>query len=198
MGDKPDEASIASMLGEVGSRIRTLRKERGLTTEGLAAKAGVSAGIISQVERGLGNPSFATLVQIAHGLQLPIGQLMAPTQTKGIVVRKEERRKLGGHGVASGEDGVYELLTPDLNGALEAHWVVTPPGYDTSANPYRHNGEEFGIVLSGTKDVYLDGVRYRLHAGDSIRYQSTIPHWYVNPSDTQECTAIWVSTPPTW
>lgn len=198
MGDKPDEATIASMLGEVGGRIRALRKERGLTTEGLAAKAGVSAGIVSQVERGMGNPSFATLVQIAHGLQLPIGQLLAPSQAKDIVVRKEDRRNLGGHGVASDDGGTYELLTPDLNGALEANWVVTSPGYDTSANPYRHNGEEFGIVLSGTKDVYLDGVRYRLQAGDSIRYPSTIPHWYVNPSETDECTAIWVSTPPTW
>lgn len=198
MGDRHDEVSVASMLGEVGNRIRTLRKERHLTTEKLAELAGVSAGIVSQLERGLGNPSFATLVQIAHGLQLPIGQLMEPSNGKDIVVRKEDRKKLDGHGIASGDGGSYELLTPDLNGALEANWVVTPPGYDTSATPYRHNGEEFGIVLSGTKDVYLDGERHRLYAGDSIRYASTIPHWYVNPSQTEECTAIWVSTPPTW
>ncbi len=198
MSDKADDLPVASMLSEVGNRIRTLRKERHLTAERLAEQSGVSAGIVSQLERGMGNPSFATLVQIAHGLQLPIGQLMAPSDTKDIVVRKEERRKLDGHGVASGDGGTYELLTPDLNGALEANWVVTPPGYDTSATPYRHNGEEFGIVLSGTKDVYLDGVPHRLNAGDSIRYASTIPHWYVNPSETEECVAVWVSTPPTW
>ena len=198
MGEKQDEVSVASMLSEVGNRIRRLRKERHLTTERLAEQARVSAGILSQIERGMGNPSFATLVQIAHGLQLPIGQLLEPSETKDIVVRKESRRKLHGHGLAGGDGGRYELLTPDLNGAIEATWVVSPPGYDSSANPYRHNGEEFGIVLSGTNDVYLDGVPHRLNAGDSIRYASTIPHWYVNPSTTEECVAIWVSTPPTW
>lgn len=189
---------MESMLHEFGSRVRTLRKERQLTTEKLSELAGVSAGLISQIERGRGNPSFATLVQLAHGLQLPVGQLIQPDETERVVVRKGERRRLDSHGLASGDGGVYELLTPDLNGSLEANWVVTPPGYDTSHTPYRHNGEEFGIVLSGTKDVYLDGVRHRLEAGDSIRYASTIPHWYVNPSDSEACTAIWVSTPPTW
>lgn len=189
---------LESMLSDLGGRIRLLRKERELTTEKLAEAAGVSAGLVSQIERGNGNPSFATLVQLAHGLQMPIGQLLEPEETKKVVVRKDERRRLDGHGLTNTDGGRYELLTPDLNGALEANWVVTPPGYDTSATPYRHNGEEFGIVLSGMKDVYLDGVRHRLHAGDSIRYASTIPHWYVNPSDTEECTAVWVSTPPTW
>ena len=189
---------VESLLTDFGTRLRMLRKERQLTTEKLAEGAGVSVGLISQIERGHGNPSFATLVQLAHGLQLPVGQLLEPSETQKVVVRKGERRRLDSHGLASGDGGRYELLTPDLNGALEANWVVTPPGYDTSATPYRHNGEEFGIVLSGTKDVYLDGVRHRLHEGDSIRYASTIPHWYVNPSDTEECTAVWVSTPPTW
>jgi transcriptional regulator with XRE-family HTH domain len=197
-GDKgANGAAMAVMLTDLGARVRSIRKDRQLTTEKLAELAGVSAGLISQIERGHGNPSFATLVQLAHGLQLPVGQLLQPDETERVVVRKDQRRRLDSHGLP-GDGGVYELLTPDLNGSLEANWVVTPPGYDTSATPYRHNGEEFGIVLSGTKDVYLDGVQHRLHAGDSIRYSSTIPHWYVNPSDTEECTAVWVCTPPTW
>lgn len=189
---------LESMLSNLGGRIRLLRKERALTTEKLAEAAGVSAGLISQIERGNGNPSFGTLVQLAHGLQMPIGRLLEPEETKSVVVRKDERRRLDGHGLPNPDGGRYELLTPDLNGALEANWVVTPPGYDTSDTPYRHNGEEFGLVMSGTKDVYLDGVRHRLETGDSIRFASTTPHWFVNPSDTEECTAVWVSTPPTW
>ncbi|KAA8880656.1 cupin domain-containing protein [Nocardia colli] len=185
------------MLTDMGSRVRVLRKERGLTTERLAELAGVSAGLISQLERGIGNPAFTTLVQLAHALQLPVGLLISPFESKDVVVRKAERRRIDGHGVR-GDGGRYELLTPDLSGALEASWVVTPPGDDSSANPYQHAGEEFGIVLSGVKDVYLDGVRHRLEAGDSIRYASTVPHWYVNPSEDEECVAIWVSTPPTW
>lgn len=130
---KPNDnkALVDAMLGDLGSRIRMLRKERQLTTERLAETAGVSAGLISQIERGNGNPSFATLVQLAHGLQMPIGQLLEAPESKSVVVRKNERRRLDGHGLANDDGGSYELLTPDLNGALEATWVVTPPGYDT-------------------------------------------------------------------
>ncbi len=73
---------MEAMLADMGVRLRALRKERKLTTERLAETAGVSAGLISQIERGHGNPSFATLVQLAHGLQLPIGQLLQPVETE--------------------------------------------------------------------------------------------------------------------
>ncbi|MFJ2029596.1 helix-turn-helix domain-containing protein [Streptosporangium sp. NPDC087985] len=190
---------VAAMLSEVGNQIRSIRKEAGLTLDQLSELSGLSIGIVSQIERGRANPSFATLVQLAHGLGIPVGRLFqVQDQRRSPVVRKTERRLLDGHGVGIPDDGSrYELLTPDLNGALEVTWVETPPGYDTSGTPYRHNGEEFGLVLSGRKDVYLDGVRYELGAGDSIRYPSTTPHWYVNPGD-ETCTAVWVTTPPTW
>lgn len=189
---------VAAMLGEVGSQVRSTRKEAGLTLERLSELSGLSTGIISQIERGLANPSFGTLVQLAHGLGIPVGRLFqVADQHRSPVVRRSERRRLDGHGIDSEDGSRYELLTPDLNGALEVTWVETPPGYDTSGSPYRHQGEEFGLILSGRKDVYLDGQRYELAAGDSIRYASTIPHWYVNPGD-EACTAIWVSTPPTW
>jgi transcriptional regulator with XRE-family HTH domain len=195
---EPDEIPVASMLTAIGTRIRKLRRERELTVERLSELAGLSTGIVSQVERGKGNPSFATLAQLAHGLGMPVGRLFPSEEHQTPVVRRTERRRLNSHGLATEDDnGMFELLTPDLNGALEATWVETPPGYDSSTTPFRHNGEEFGIVLSGAKDVYLDGVRYHLEAGDSIRYASTIPHWYVNPGD-KTCVAVWVITPPTW
>ncbi|MGZ4744671.1 MAG: helix-turn-helix domain-containing protein [Oryzihumus sp.] len=189
---------VASMLDAVGLQIRALRKARGLTLGQLSEAAGLSTGIVSQLERGLANPSFATLVQLAHGLDIPVGRLFnVQDQLRSPVVRKHERRRLDGHGVSTDDGGHFELMTPDLNGALEVTWVETPPGYDTSATPYRHNGEEFGTILTGRKDVYLDGVRHELGPGDSIRYASTVPHWYVNPGE-EPCTAIWVITPPTW
>lgn len=196
--DQGDGLPVAAMLGEVGTQVRSIRKEAGLTLEQLSELSGLSTGIVSQIERGLANPSFATLAQLAHGLGIPVGRLFQVSdQSRSPVVRRSERRTLGGHGIGADDGSRYELLTPDLNGALEATWVETPPGYDTSATPFRHQGEEFGLILSGRKDVYLDGKRHELHAGDSIRYLSTIPHWYANPGD-EVCTAIWVSTPPTW
>lgn len=195
--DEGNGLPTASMLHAIGTKIRTMRKERGLTVERLSELSGVSTGIVSQVERGKANPSFSTMVQLAHGLGIPVGRLFDGDDHRSPVVRKVERRRIDGHGLAEGDGGLYELLTPDLNGALEATWVETPPGYDSSDTPYRHNGEEFGLILSGAKDVYLDGVRHHLETGDSIRYASTIPHWYVNSGD-ETCVAVWVITPPTW
>ena len=116
---------------------------------------------------------------------------------KSPVVRRGERRRLDGHGLGYDDGGQYELLTPDFTGGLEVVWVEHSPGYDTSATPYRHNGEEFGLVIEGRVVVHLDGVAHDLGPGDSIRYDSTVPHWYSNPGP-ETCRAVWVITPPTW
>ncbi|QKV90776.1 cupin domain-containing protein [Streptomyces sp. NA02950] len=197
-GTAPDKGmNIEAMVATVGVQIKVLRKQVGLTLDDLSRRSGVSTGLISQVERGKGNPSFATLVQLAHGLEVPVGRLFHLTEQISPVVRRDERRTLDFHGAGDPGDARYELLTPSLNGALEVIWVETQPGHDTSKTPFRHSGEEFGVVLSGVKDVYLDGVQHRLHAGDSITYSCSIPHWYANSGD-EPSTSIWVITPPTW
>ncbi|MCV2488279.1 cupin domain-containing protein [Geodermatophilus sp. YIM 151500] len=195
---QPAVPAIGAMLQDLGARIRSLRKERDLTLERLGELSGLSVGIVSQIERGRGNPSFATLVQLAHGLDIPVGRLLyVSDQTRSPVVRRGERRRLDGHGLGYDDGGLYELLTPDFSGALEVVWVETPPGYDTSATPYKHNGEEFGLVIEGRVVVHLDGVPHELGPGDSIRYDSTVPHWYSNPGPDVH-RAVWVITPPTW
>jgi transcriptional regulator with XRE-family HTH domain len=194
----PSAASLGTLLATVGNQVRTLRKEKSLTLTQLAERTGLSPAIVSQVERGLANPSFTTLAQLAHGLEIPVGRFfLGQDETKSPVVRKNQRRNLKGVARKAVGEAVYELLTPDLNGSIEAHWIVSPPGHDTSATPFRHGGEEFGIILSGRKDVYLDGECHTLEAGDAITYSSNIPHWYINRYE-ETCVAIWVNSPPTW
>lgn len=188
-------ASTEQLMSTVGSQLNTLRKMRSLTIEALSSRSGVSIGLISQIERGRGNPSFNTLVQMAHALDVPIGRLFHSAEETSPLVRAAERRSLDVHGPSG--DASHELMSPDLNGALEAVWIEAPPGYDTSATPFTHPGEEFGVVLEGRHEVYLDGVRYELGPGDSITYPSTTPHWYRN-AGTQTVKAIWVITPPTF
>ncbi|GAA0898823.1 MULTISPECIES: helix-turn-helix domain-containing protein [Streptomyces] len=196
-GDKDNRPDADASIASLGEQIRSLRKHLGLTLEELSSRSNVSTGLISLLERGKGNPSFASLIQLAHGLDVPIGRLFHGETPASPVVRAKERRTLEWHGNEKLDGARYQLLTPSLKGALEVVWVETEPGHDTSGTPFRHNGEEFGIVLSGVKDVFLDGVRHRLEAGDSITYSSSIPHWYVAVGD-EPSTAIWVITPPTW
>ena len=178
----------------VGTEIKRLRKLRQWTLEQLALASGVSAGLLSQVERGQGNPSFNTLVQVAHALGIPVARLVAGEQVSSPVVRRAERRRLS---LGDDELVLAEMLTPRLDSALEAIRIVTEPGYSTEDTPFVHEGEEFGIVLEGTHAVNVGGSRYVLHAGDSISYSSTIPHWYENPGDVTSV-SIWVVTPPSF
>ncbi|GAB2680694.1 XRE family transcriptional regulator [Thalassiella azotivora] len=195
-GTLPGRPNTEALMATVGTQLRTLRKMRRLTLEELGRRSEVSMGLISQIERGRGNPSFNTLVQMAHALDVPIGRLFHTAEETSPVVRAAERRSLDVHN-AGGIDALHELLTPNLEGALESIWVEAPAGYDTSETPFTHPGEEFGLVLSGRHEVYLDGVRHELGPGDSITYPSTTPHWYRNPGP-EPVTAVWVITPPTF
>ena len=84
---------VCACLAALGAQLRTLRKTRDLTLEQLASRSGISAGLLSQMERGQGNPSFNTLVQVAHALSVPVASLFRAEASGSPVVRRAERRR---------------------------------------------------------------------------------------------------------
>ena len=178
----------------VGKKIKRLRKLREWTLEQLASASEVSAGLLSQVERGRGNPSFNTLVRVANALGIPVARLVVGEEMSSPVVRREDRRRLS---LGDDELVLAELLTPRLDSVLQAIRHVAEPGYSTRDTPFVHEGEEFGIVLEGTQAVNVGGTHYVLRAGDSISYRSTIPHWYENPGEVTSV-SLWAATPPSF
>jgi transcriptional regulator with XRE-family HTH domain len=191
----PDENALSEALGK---RIRALRVERHLTLEDVSGESGVSVGSLSQIERGIGNPSFNTLVKIAHSLGIPVGRLLDTAAAVHPVVRRNERRRLESSQVFDlSKDTLYELLTPGLEGALEVLYLEVPPHTSTEDTPFSHEGEEVGFILEGVHEVHLGGEVYTLREGDSISYRSTTQHWYRNPGPGV-VRAIWIVTPPTW
>lgn len=194
-----EEARLAAeALSEaLGRRIRKLRLERSMTLDEVAARSGCSLGSLSQIERGIGNPSFATLVKISHALDISVARLLEVATRHDPVVRREERRRLEGSQAVVENGTTYELLTPNLDGALEVLYLEIPPGASTESTPFSHQGEEVGYILEGIHEVHLDGVTHVLREGDTISYNSTLPHWYRNPGPGV-ARAIWIITPPTW
>lgn len=184
-------------ISELGAQLRSLRKQRRLTLAELSAASEVSSGLLSQMERGLGNPSFNTLVQVAHALGVPVASLFRREEGGSPVVRADNRRRLDIHAGSSDEPTVTELLTPGLSGALEVLLVEVPAGYSSEATPFMHEGEEFGFILEGRHEIHLADTTYTLVAGDSITYSSRIPHWYRNAGEDR-VRSIWVITPPTF
>lgn len=194
---RSSEPNVELMMVGVGSQVRSLRKQQALTLEQLSQRCGVSTGLLSQMERGRGNPSFNTLVQIAHALGAPVAQLLQYEPATSPVVRRHERRQLNPHPNATAVGARHELLTPGLDQLLEAVWVEAPPGYSTEDTPFTHPGEEVGIILEGRHEIHLGTTCHVLGPGDSITYPSSVPHWYRNPGpDTVK--AVWIITPPTF
>jgi transcriptional regulator with XRE-family HTH domain len=178
----------------VGKQLRALRELRGLSLEEVSQRSGVSLGLLSQLERGRGNPSLSTLERIATSLVVPLTTLFSGRVPREPVVRAGERTLLDLH--PGGNRGVrHELLTPSLNGALQVVEMTLPPGYDGSDSPFEHQGEEFGTVLTGRVDVCLDGEVHQLNRGDSITYLATTPHYYRVPGG-KPAVMLWVITPP--
>lgn len=182
-----------------GAKIGPLRAIAGMTLEELAMKAGISVGLLSQLERGIGNPGFNTLAKLAYALNVPIGTFFAGPAPKDPVVRRNKRKKLIHSGIWENEDAapLYELLTPDLQRKLEVIWVVLPPGQSNQEAPFIHDTEECGVLLEGTLEVHLGDEVYTLYAGDSISFNGMVPHWYRNPGK-EPAVSIWIVTPPSF
>lgn len=153
------------------------------TVRELAAAAGVSAGSISEIERGKGNPSFQTLFRVSQALGLQVGDLIGAYESEGpsasaTVVRRHKRKRL-----QMGEDGlVHELLTPNLQRDLEMLLTVVPAGFNNQDDVFRHVGEECVFVLEGALDVTVGDETFALETGDAITYDSGIEHWWRNAS----------------
>lgn len=171
--DHPDNET--NLISKVGSIISRERKQRQMTIAELAGKAGISSGLLSQLERGLGNPSIETLSQLARTLSIPIGTFFETANSPpGEVIHPHSRRRL----VLEDAGMTYQLLVPDMQGALSMLYIELPPGFSNANAPFNHHGEEVVFVLSGTIEIHIGDRQWLLNAGDSIRFQSTIDHWY--------------------
>lgn len=174
--------------------IRKLRNERGMTIAELAAAAQVSPALISQVERGLTEPSLATLRQIARALDVPLFDLFVTplTESPVTVIRRADESTIT---TATGDASYARKSAP--HGQLEVLRGELRPGGVTHHKPWTHPAEECVVVVEGTVLVEVGGVAYRLDAGDSCYFDSRLPHRLVN--ETMDPVVFLVAvTPPSY
>jgi transcriptional regulator with XRE-family HTH domain len=188
-------SSDERLVTGLGAAIRAARQSKRMTVERLGREAGVSTGLISQLERGQGNPSFLTLRRLAEALELPFGHFMqGPQPQGGMVVRADQRKRLV---LPQPTEIVHELLTPDLRRSLEVLRTSVPAGWTNEDRPFQHRGEECVHVLSGSFRVTVGSSTWDLAEGDSITYESDVPHWYANES-SEPVIIIGAVTPPSF
>ena len=213
-------SNLESKTLSLGEKIRDIRKTRKMTITQLANAAGLTASMISQVERSLISPSIETLKKIGNILEIPLSVLFedtddythAPTvplinQMTGMELFLSQLPPLnlnshspvvheGHRKVLSPGKGIrFYLLTPNLTGPIEFIYNEYDPGSTTGPDLYTHPGCECGLILSGELEIQIKEDVYLLKAGDSITFNSTDPHSKRNIGDVM-CTCVWANVPP--
>lgn len=173
----------------IGTEIRRLRQEKGLTLQQLADAAGVSTALISKVETGGGNPSINSVRKIAFALGVPTAFLFVGEdlyEQELVTVNQTQRYNYGGvetKVVVASTDPGLRFLTVKASPNAERGSRLFP--HDP------HNGFEQGIILSGQMELIIGGKTYLLKTGDSISFSSRLPHSWRNPGP-EELHAAWV------
>ena len=167
----------------VGSRIKALREAMDLSLRDLAERSGVSAPMLSQVERGETSPTLQVAKRIAAGLELRLSQLLRLDEDGAVtVVRAGERRQ----GPAEIEGHSYEILTPPLPGQraeLSRHTLAPGAATGGAGDPPRHEpgSRETALVERGMVVLHCDGQRYELLDGDCVTFDADLNHHFENP-----------------
>jgi transcriptional regulator with XRE-family HTH domain len=179
---------------ELGSRIRSLREDKGLSLRVVAESAGVSESFLSQVERGVANPSVASLRRIAEALGGSVASFFEGPSVAGRLVRARDRRRLV-HPRRQWED---VLLTPRESRRLQVILSTIEPEGGSGEEPYAHDSdEECVIVLKGQLRFWVGEEAYELGEGDSLLFESRLPHRNINPGPTK-AEVLWIITPPSY
>ncbi|MCP1337082.1 cupin domain-containing protein [Futiania mangrovi] len=182
----------------LGALMRQARKDRGLSMHVVATKAGLSVGLISQIERGLTSPSIRSLRLLADAIGVPVESFFTDVQPDvsvdeeaQFIVRPANRRLLDLRRAGI----TMQITTPRTRGDLQMFLTEIEPGAYSGPELDTHDGEEAGVVMAGQLDLWLGEKRFHLFEGDAFRYRASTPHRYGNPGKT--VTRVhWVYTPP--
>ena len=156
----------------------------GLSLRDLSERSGVSAPMLSQVERGETSPTLAVATRIAAGLELTLSQLLRLDEDQHVVVTRKGRRRNYRHGGHR-----YEELTPPLPGQradVSLHALEPGAATGTAGDPPLHEpgSRETAVVLAGSIILLIDDERHDLNAGDSVTFDADLPHHFENRGRT--------------
>lgn len=173
---------------ELGTKIKDMRLQHGLTQEELADRCELTKGYISQLENDLTSPSIATLEDILSALGSSFADFFKEEKNEKIVFGKDdyiEKRS---------NDYSQKWLIPNAQKNLMEPIIVTLSP-NTCIEDFPHEGEEFGYILSGRATLLCGDKKYVCRKGESFYFSSDKTHRLINETE-KETTILWVSSPP--
>ncbi len=189
-GDIPDRSG--KEVQEIGNRIKSLRQEKGLSLEELAAKTGFEVQSLSSIEQGEQQPQLGTIIKLSKALDAALGSLISGEGDRPFAItRKDERKRISRSTASKRKEELYAYmsLAPEVKGRHMEPLVVQlkeNPEEETST----HEGEEFIFVLEGSVVFKIGEERFELQPGDSVYYQSATPHLVAAKEGTATILAV--------
>jgi transcriptional regulator with XRE-family HTH domain len=171
----------------IGMRVKALRESSALSLRDLAARSGVSAPMLSQVERGETSPTLVLAARIAAGLELRLSQLLRLDEDGAVTIVRASQRQRGGNKRRGHRFEVLTSSQPGQRAELSRHTLA--PGGATGAidDPPMHEpgSRETALVERGAVELFCDGQRYELKEGDCVTFDADLTHHFENASDEE-------------
>ena len=177
---------------EIGSKLKRIRQQRGLTQEELADRCELSKGFISQVERDLTSPSIATLTDLLECLGVSLQSFFTEANEKVVYTAQDLFVK---EDPTLGSTITWLVPGAQKNNMEPILLLLTPGGRSQTLSPLE--GEEFGYVLKGQAVLHIGEERQTLRKGSSFCLHPMAEHWLENNS-SKDTEILWVSTPPSF
>src|SRR6187551_3195445 len=179
-------AAADPTVAAVGPRVKALREAMGFSLRDLAERCGVSAPMLSQVERGETSPTLQVATRIAAGLELRLSQLLRLDEDGAVTIVRAGERRRGPVQPARVKGHRYEVLTPPLPGQraeLSRHVLDAGAATGGPGDPPMHEpgSRETALVESGRVVLHCDGAAHELSAGDCVTFDADLPHHFENP-----------------
>jgi transcriptional regulator with XRE-family HTH domain len=165
---------------EVGTLLRVLREERGLSVRTLATNSGFSASFISQVENGQASPSISSLEKIVGCLGVTLGEFFQRRELRGpAIVRTAQRQRIE----SEWSKAAIEGLSVNRASKLEPLLITLRAGGTSGKRPHTLFREQFVFVLQGSVALMLDETEHQLCAGDAVTIPAQQPYRLANPTE---------------
>ncbi|WP_149181539.1 XRE family transcriptional regulator [Streptomyces sp. TRM49041] len=187
-------SDLDQLTQSLARNLKRWRKERGLTLDALAARSGVSRGMIIQIEQARTNPSVGTTVKLADALGVSITTLLDHEQGPHVrVVQAEQAVRMWS--TAAGSHSTL-LVGTEARGPLELWTWTLMPGDASTSDPHPDGTTELLHVTAGELTLVVDGTAHPVAAGMSAVFESNVPHAYRNDGDVPVEMTLAVSVPP--
>jgi transcriptional regulator with XRE-family HTH domain len=167
----------------IGARVHALREASDLSLRDLAARSGVSAPMLSQVERGETSPTLTVAAKIAAGLELRLSQLLRLDEDGAVTIVRTDQRQHGGNARRGHRYEVMTAAQPGQRAELSGHTLAAGGATGAPDDPPMHEpgSRETALVERGVVVLVCDGERYELREGDCVTFDADLPHHFENP-----------------